>query len=105
MLLSVLPFKAPSVSPLVLTHQAPQSAETFGPAFEAKGKVASAPMNLKPGKKPHRQTWLSNLDVAAGNAYAPERESRGELSPTDLSPAFQPRPPPGYRLRAPPQFG
>lgn len=105
MLLSVLPFKAPSVSPLVMTSHAPESAEAVGPAFEAKSKLASAPMNLKPGKKSHRKAFFFDLDAAAGNAFSVGWASRAGLRPPELTPAFQPRPPPGNRLRAPPRFG
>ncbi|MNR82964.1 hypothetical protein D3C72_137340 [compost metagenome] len=111
-LLSVLPFKAPSVTPFVLQSlpPGPELQKDTAPVLRDAAKLDQEGLNpthqsLKVAKKSNRKHGSADLDLAAGSEAAfvmaapfkPSRLDRRDAPPT--------RPPPRLRLRAPPVLG
>lgn len=110
-LLSVLPFKAPSVTPFVLQSLA--SAPTLqdsAPVLRDAVKLAHQALSpthpsLKVAKKSNRKLWSANLDLASGGQAAAMRELPFERRRLDRRDALLSRSPPRIRLRDPPLLG
>lgn len=108
-LLSVLPFKAPSVKPLLLSSVSTGSTLLVdsGPTWR---DLASLPQmergtphgHLKVAKKPQRKSWGVDIDPSAGRAAVTGYEAEPDLRPPLLFSAQGTRSPPRQRLRAPP---
>jgi len=112
MLLSVLPFKAPSVTPFILQSlpPGPELQKDAAPLLRDAIKLDQEGLNpalqsLKVAKKSNRKHGSADLDLASGSESAfvlaapfkPSRLDRRDAPPT--------RPPPRLRLRDPPIIG
>lgn len=109
-LLSVLPFKAPSVSPIVLTTAASTLATNAGPILKdasalAHQKLAPTHGHLKVAKKPQRKSWAASLDLASGSHAARAWAVQAATPRPHLRDARPTRASPRFRLRDPPALG
>ncbi len=102
MLLSVLPFKAPSVSPLVPTTPLGETEHVADAASMERAELSSAPAILKVAKNSNRKSWGGDLHLAAGKASPSERKTPADLRRPDLRDGRIARSPPRLRLRDPP---
>jgi hypothetical protein len=102
MLLSVLPFKAPSVGPLVLTTPLGETEHVAAAASMERAELSPAPAFLKVAKNPNRKSWGGDLHLAAGKAADPECRTPAQLRRPDLGDGRIARSLPRLRLRDPP---
>ena len=112
MLISVLPFKAPSVSPVFLTTLAATSSiETHAhPVIKdavklAHQKLAPTHGHLKVAKKPQRKSWDASLDLASSANAPRDRAVQAAAQRPYLRDALATRASPRFRLRDPPALG
>ena len=108
-LLSVLPFKAPSVKPILLTSVSTGSAllQDAGPTLRDTASLPPLELgathgHLKVAKKPQRKSWGLDVEPMSGRDATSHYDAAPEPRHPLLFSAQGTRSPPRQRLRAPP---
>lgn len=111
-LLSVLPFKAPSVKPIVMSNGPAEYTllAEMGPLLRDAGdladeEVAETPGSLKVAKKSNRNVWGADHDLSSENPLAIHWVKSPKTGHAHARDRLGTRSPPCQRLRAPPGNG